>query len=80
MISFIVIGKNEAKYLARCIQSIRKTIEYNKLKKYEIIYVDSNSTDDSIKRVLKFKYVKIFKITSKPNAAIARNIGARESN
>lgn len=79
-ISFIVIGKNEGWKITKCFQSIIDTIFYNKLTDYEVIYIDSNSSDDSIKRVLEFKDVKIFKITSKPNAAIARNIGAQESN
>ena len=78
-ISFIVIGKNEGWKITKCFQSIIDTISFNNLVDYEVIYVDSNSTDDSIKRVLKFKDVKIFKIKSKPNAAIARNIGAQES-
>lgn len=80
MISFIIIGLNEGWKLTKCIESVFETIKHNKLIDYEVIYVDSNSTDDSIKRVLKFKDVKMFKITSKPNAAIARNIGAQESN
>jgi len=79
MISFIVIGKNEAKNINRCFKSIRKTIEYNKLTKYEVIYVDSNSTDNSIEIARGFKEIKIFKITGICNAAIARNIGAKES-
>lgn len=79
MISFIVIGKNEAKNISRCFKSIRKTIEYNKLTKYEVIYVDSNSTDNSIEIAKSFKGIDIFKITGVCNAAIGRNIGAKES-
>jgi len=79
MISFIIIGRNEGWKLTKCIESVFETIKHNKLNDHEVIYVDSNSTDDSINRVLKFKDVKIFKITSKPNAAIGRDIGAKES-
>ena len=80
MISFIIIGKNEGWKLSKCFKSVFETIECNKLTKYEVIYVDSNSTDDSIERAKQFREIKIFKITGACNAAIARNIGARESN
>jgi glycosyltransferase involved in cell wall biosynthesis len=45
---------------------------------FEVIYVDSKSTDDSIERAKKFD-LQIFKITGECNAAIARNIGAKEA-
>lgn len=80
MISFIIIGRNEGWKLTKCIVSVFKTIKHNKLNDYEVIYVDSKSTDDSIERVRKFQDVKIFKITGEYNAAIARNIGAKEAN
>ncbi|MGK9369477.1 glycosyltransferase family 2 protein [Melioribacter sp. Ez-97] len=79
MISFIVIGRNEGWKITKCFESIFKTIEYNNLKGYEVIYVDSNSTDDSIERVKKFQRVRIFKLTGDINAAIGRNVGAYES-
>jgi len=79
MISFIVIGKNEGWKLTKCLQSVHKTIEYNALTDYEIIYVDSKSTDDSIERVKKFTQTKIFQLTGDVNAAIARNIGGKEA-
>ncbi len=79
MISFIVIGKNEGWKLSKCFQSVFNTILINQIKDYEVIYVDSNSTDDSVERGLKFEKVNIFKITGKCNAAIGRNIGAEEA-
>lgn len=79
MISFIIIGKNEGWRLTNCIKSVINAIQYNELVNAEIIYVDSNSTDDSIDRAKQFRNVKIFLITGKCNAAIARNIGALES-
>jgi glycosyltransferase involved in cell wall biosynthesis len=79
MISFIVIGKNEGSKLLTCINSIYKSIELCKLSSYEIIFVDSNSSDNSIDLVSKFNEVKIFKLTGKCNAALARNTGAFES-
>jgi len=79
MISFIVIGKNEGWKITKCINSIFNTVRLNSVNSFEIIYIDSGSTDDSISRIKKFGDVQIFKITSVPNAAIARNIGAKES-
>lgn len=79
MISFIVIGRNEGWKLTKCLQSITETIENNQLKNWEIIYIDSTSTDDSIERAKTFNKTKIFIITGKYNAAIARNIGAKEA-
>jgi glycosyltransferase involved in cell wall biosynthesis len=79
MISFIVIGRNEGWKLSLCLESIYKTIEFNKINDFEIIYVDSKSTDDSIDRAKKFTNISIYEITGEYNAAIARNIGANES-
>jgi len=80
MISFIIIGRNEGWKLTKCLQSVFQTIKQNLLSKYEVIYVDSKSTDDSIERAKKFQNLKIFQLTGDINAAIARNIGAKESN
>ena len=79
MISFIVIGRNEGWKLTKCFKSVFKTIKYNNLKDFEVIYVDSKSTDDSIARAKKFPEVKVFQITGQCNAAIGRNIGAKEA-
>ena len=79
MISFIIIGKNEDKTIALCINSVLHTIKYNNYNKSEIIYVDSKSTDNTLNIVKSFKEVKIFEITGVCNAAVARNIGAIEA-
>ncbi len=79
MISFIVIGMNEAKTVGLTIKSILRYTSYNNIDNYEIIYVDSRSTDNSIEIVKEFKEVKVFKIMGDMNAAIARNIGAIEA-
>jgi glycosyltransferase involved in cell wall biosynthesis len=68
MISFIV-----------CIQSILRTVASNAIQNHEIIYVDSDSSDNSIEEVKQFENVKIIKLTGEVNAAIARNIGASEA-
>lgn len=80
MISFIIIGRNEGEKLRWCVQSVKNVIKQNNLPEYEIIYVDSKSTDDSIKKVKQFEDVKIIVITGEYNAAIGRNIGYQESN
>ena len=79
MISFIIIGYNEEKFLDKCFQSIYNAILCAQINKYEIIYVDSNSSDKSIAIAEVYKEVKIFKIIGKHNAAIGRNIGAKEA-
>jgi glycosyltransferase involved in cell wall biosynthesis len=79
MVSFIVIGKNEGWKLTKCLESVFKTIKENKLTSYEIIYVDSNSIDDSIEIAKIFNTIRIFKISGHCNAAIARNIGSNEA-
>ncbi|MBM3282881.1 glycosyltransferase family 2 protein [Candidatus Gottesmanbacteria bacterium] len=79
MISFIVIGRNEGNKINKCISSIFDAIKENKITDYEIIYVDSNSTDNSIMNALQYDNIIVFKITGYYNAAIARNIGYLES-
>ena len=79
MISFIIIGRNEEKYIDACIKSVVQTIKVNNLKDSEIIYVDSNSSDNTIKLVQKYQNVKIYKITKGWNLPVARNIGAQHA-
>jgi glycosyltransferase involved in cell wall biosynthesis len=79
MISFIVIGRNEERNLKRTIEGIYKAVEVNQIGQYEIIYVDSKSTDRSIQVVAQFPEVKIYSITGECNAAIGRNAGAKEA-
>lgn len=80
MIGFIVIGRNEGHKLVRCIDSIKKAIDENSIGEYEIIYVDSKSTDNSIELVGALdEKVKIFRITGQAYQAIGRNIGAAAS-
>lgn len=79
MISFIVIGKNEGWRLTKCLTSIHAVIKEDSIVDYEILFVDSKSTDDSVERAQLFADVKVFEITGECNAAIARNIGAMEA-
>jgi glycosyltransferase involved in cell wall biosynthesis len=78
-ISFIIIGRNEEKNLKRCIDSIYLSITISNIRNYEIIYVDGDSTDKSIEVASQFPQVKIFRVTGGRNAAVGRNIGAKES-
>lgn len=75
-ISFVVIGRNEGWRLERCLKSVT---EAARRFDSEIIYVDSASTDGSVEVALGFPGVRVFEITGRYNAAIARNIGAREA-
>lgn len=78
MISFIIIGKNEGWRLEKCLQSIVSIGKQDKIVDYEIIYVDSQSTDNSVALAKQYG-AKTFLITGECNAAIARNIGAQEA-
>lgn len=79
-ISFIIIGKNEGKRIFYAIRSVHKTIQANCIKNYEIIYVDSDSSDDSIKYAKQFDDVYSVCLKGKVNAAVARNEGAKIAN
>lgn len=79
MISFIIIGRNEGWKLTKCLSGVFKTIHANNLTKFEVIYIDSKSTDNSISLAGSFKNVKIYQLTGDQNAAIARNTGAIKS-
>lgn len=78
MISFIIIGKNEGWRLQKSLQSISYVVEQDAIANYEIIYMDSQSTDNSIELAKQYG-AKAFLITGECNAAIARNVGAKEA-
>jgi glycosyltransferase involved in cell wall biosynthesis len=75
-LAFIIVGRNEGWKLPRCIGSVIETVKANKLEKYEIIYIDSDSDDGSINEALAFENVRVMQIRGKYNAAVARNTGA----
>lgn len=79
MISFILIGRNEGERLIRSINSVYKFVKEENINNYEIIYVDSKSSDESINNAMALGVNKIFLIEGICNAAIGRNIGAKES-
>jgi glycosyltransferase involved in cell wall biosynthesis len=77
MVSFVVIGRNVEQTIDRCLDSIEQLIKAESLSSYEVIYVDSLSTDTSLKKALKHGVnLKVFQLTKDKNAAIARNMGA----
>lgn len=65
----IVIGRNEGERLVRCFESVRRVAS-------TIVYVDSGSTDDSIKVAREFGVVVVELDMAKPfTAGRARNVG-----
>lgn len=76
--SFVVIGKNENWRLEKCLSAIKRLADSELDQHHEIIYVDSQSTDNSIEIAKKYAD-KVFLITGECNAAIGRNIGAKEA-
>ena len=73
--SLIICGYNEEENLNLCIKSCLN-LNYDK-KSYEIIYVDNNSKDNSIKTAKKYP-IKVF-LEKKQGASEARNKGIKES-
>ena len=51
-ISVLIANYNGEKYLNRCVTSC---IKQNIKKNYEIIFIDDNSTDNSLDKIKKFK-------------------------
>lgn len=80
MISFIIIGRNEGERLRQCFNSVFNVIKADCITEYDIVYVDSQSTDNSVEIAKSFRVIKTILITGECNAAVARNIGAKEAN
>jgi len=79
MISFIIIGRNEGERLRQCFHSVLQVIKTDHITEYDIVYVDSQSTDGSVELAQSFRCIKTILITGECNAAVARNIGAKEA-
>ena len=79
MISFIVIGRNEGWKLKACLDALQNVVKEDNIVDYEIIYVDSRSSDDSVELAKSYPNTKVFSITGECNAGVGRNIGAKES-
>ena len=77
-ISVVIIGRNEGEKLNRCIQSVLN-MDYSR-DDYEIIYVDSDSTDGSIDTAQNLKVDKVISlVTDNPCAAAGRNRGLNDA-
>lgn len=71
-LSYVVIGRNEGERLTRCLESIHAS---DARVTSEIIYVDSNSSDDSLARAKALGAVAISVKSDRPTAALGRNAG-----
>lgn len=80
LLSVVVIGRNEGKRLQRCLQSVLVMKTPSVWIDFEYIYVDSGSSDNSLRiaRDLGFKTVRLG--SDHPTAARARNAGWRQAN
>ena len=71
-ITFIIIGRNEAINLPRCFSSIKKISK-------NIIFVDSDSSDNSIEIAKEYKIKTILKVKSNYGTpALSRSVGAKK--
>jgi glycosyltransferase involved in cell wall biosynthesis len=72
-VSFVVIGRNEEKHLAACVEALMR-LNYPQEQK-EIIFVDNNSTDRSLEIARQFP-IKIIALKQQPaTPGLARNAG-----
>jgi len=75
-VSIIILNYNGKNILKKCLESIENKTLY---KNYEIIVVDNNSTDDSIKMLQKFfPEIKLIRNPKNYGFAKGNNIGVRE--
>lgn len=77
-VSFIVIARNEAATIIQSLASVLRAADAAPLDAFEVIYVDSDSTDGSVSMVRKHygDSVRVIRLTGARNAGIARNVGA----
>lgn len=71
-LSYVVIGRNEGERLTRCLESIHGS---DADIPSEIIYVDSNSGDDSMARAEALGASALSVVSDRPTAARGRNAG-----
>ncbi|MFM8333498.1 MAG: glycosyltransferase [Candidatus Methylumidiphilus sp.] len=77
LLSVVVIGRNEGERLSRCLQSILAMADPGG--PVEIIYVDSDSRDDSLDRAEALGARTISVKPDRPSAALGRNAGWRQA-
>jgi len=72
-VSVVVIGRNEGQRLEHCLASVKQAAWGNT--RYELIYVDSKSTDASVARAQALGAHTLVLADASPCAAKARNLG-----
>ena len=75
-LSIVVIGRNEGQRLARCLESVRAM---QNVRKTQLIYVDSASTDGSPELASRYGAEVIVINPERPTAASGRNAGWRRA-
>ena len=77
MISVIIPGYNVSRYVAECLDALlAQTITRDR---YEIIYVDDASTDDSREVVACYGTIRLLALPENRGQATARNLGLEEA-
>ena len=74
-LSIVIIGRNEGERLRRCLESVQAMQPVSG--GYEIVYVDSASTDGSMELAASFGARALAVPPGRPSAARARNLGWR---
>jgi len=74
-LSVVVIGRNEGERLTRCLASVHQALDSSI--DSELIYVDSDSTDDSRSRAVESGATVLRVRPQRPCAAVGRNAGWR---
>jgi glycosyltransferase involved in cell wall biosynthesis len=74
-LSVVIIGRNEGERLTRCLESVAAACP--PVGFWEIIYVDSASSDDSVQRAGRLGANVISVAPTRPCASIGRNVGWR---
>ena len=75
--SVVITNYNHDKYIGKCISSVL----HQTYKNFELIIVDNNSSDNSLKIIKSFKdeRIKLFKIRNNGIIAKSRNLGIKKS-
>ena len=75
--SVIITNYNHEKYIGKCIASVLNQT----FKNFELIIVENNSSDNSLRIIKSFKdkRIKIFKIKNRGIIAKSRNLGIKKS-
>jgi len=79
VLSFIIIARNQVRTVLASLDSAFRAARTTGLASFEVIYVDSNSTDGTVDMVeARFgPSVRVARLTGEMNAGIARNVGAK---